>query len=169
MNAQVRPEPAARFVPLERKRIDDVMRLERQVYPFPWTAGNFADALRSGYSAWTLVADDDTLIAYAVAMLAVDEAHLLNLAVDPRRQRQGHGWQLLDWMARTMHEYGAQSLLLEVRPSNTGAQQLYRRYGFVQIGTRRGYYPAAPGREDAIVMRVDLRAAGGRQTGVSVA
>ncbi len=143
-------------MPLERGRIDAVMRLERAVYPFPWTGGNFEDALRSGYSAWTLVADDDTLIGYAVAMLAVDEAHLLNLAVDPRWQRHGHGWRLLDWMARTMHEYGARSLLLEVRPSNSGAQQLYRRYGFVQIGTRRGYYPAGQGREDAIVMRVAL-------------
>ena len=155
MNAQVKPFEG-RFVPLERARIGDVMRLEREVYPFPWTSGNFEDALRSGYSAWMLLADDGALIAYAVAMLAVDEAHLLNLAVDPRWQRQGHGWRLLDWMARTLREYGAHSLLLEVRPSNTAARQMYRRYGFMPIGTRRGYYPAAQGREDAIVMRVAL-------------
>ena len=155
MNAQVQPAPL-RFVPLAPARIDEVMRLERAVYPFPWTSGNFLDALRSGYSAWTLLGADDALIAYAVAMLAVDEAHLLNLAVDPQEQRQGHGWRLLDWMARTMREYGARSLLLEVRPSNPGARQLYQRYGFVQIGTRRGYYPAHRGREDAIVMRVPL-------------
>lgn len=155
MNAQVKPA-ALRCVPLAPGRIDDVMRIERAVYPFAWTSGNFLDALRSGYSAWTLVDENNTLLAYAVAMLAVDEAHLLNLAVDPRAQRQGHGWRLLDWMARTMREYGARSLLLEVRPSNLGARQLYQRYGFVQIGTRRGYYPAHRGREDAIVMRVVL-------------
>jgi ribosomal-protein-alanine N-acetyltransferase len=155
VSAQVRPAPG-RFVPLSRERIPDLMALERQVYPFPWTAGNFEDALRSGYSAWTLLADDDAIIAYAVAMLAVDEAHLLNLAVDPNWQRHGCGWRMLHWMARTMHEYGARSLLLEVRPSNLGALELYRRYGFDKIGARRGYYPAHRGREDAIVMRVAL-------------
>jgi len=146
-----------RFVPLQAQRLNDLMVLERRVYPFPWTSGNFEDALRSGYSAWTLVGPDEQIIAYAVAMLAVDEAHLLNLAVEPRRQQQGYGRCMLDWMARTLHEYGARSLLLEVRPSNLEAQRLYRSYGFEQIGVRRGYYPARWGREDAIVMRVALR------------
>jgi len=151
----VRPDPG-RFVPLDPSRIDDVLVLERKVYPFPWTGGNFGDALRSGYSAWMLLDANDAIIAYAVAMLAVDEAHLLNLAVDPLRQRCGYGWKMLDWIARTMQEYGARSLLLEVRPSNGDALRLYQRYGFEAIGTRRGYYPARWGREDAIVMRVPL-------------
>jgi len=155
MNAQVKPAQE-QFVPLDSARIGEVLEMERRIYPFPWTAGNFVDALRSGYSAWTLVADAGSLIAYAVAMLAVDEAHLLNLAVDPQRQRLGYGWKMLAWTARTMHEYGARSLLLEVRPSNADALRLYRRYGFEPIGTRRGYYPARWGREDAIVMRVAL-------------
>ena len=155
MSALVRPAQD-RFVPLERGRIAEVMKLERQIYPFPWTSGNFEDALHSGYSAWALVSETDAIIAYAVSMLAVDEAHLLNLAVDPQRQRCGYGWKMLDWTARTMHEYGARSLLLEVRPSNTDAQRLYRQYGFEVIGRRRGYYPARRGREDAIVMRIAL-------------
>jgi [ribosomal protein S18]-alanine N-acetyltransferase len=145
-----------RFVPLQPRRLAEIVALERRIYPFPWTSGNFEDALRGGYSAWTLVAPTDEIIAYAVAMLAVDEAHLLNLAVHPEHQRRGHGRRMLDWIARTMHEYGARSLLLEVRPSNAEAQHLYRRYGFEQIGVRRGYYPARWGREDAIVMRVAL-------------
>jgi ribosomal-protein-alanine N-acetyltransferase len=155
MNAQVRPAHE-RFAPLEARRLGEVMELERRIYPFPWTRGNFEDALRSGYSAWTLLSDRDAIIAYAVAMLAVDEAHLLNLAVEPRLQRLGYGWSMLDWMARTMREYGARSLLLEVRPSNADAQRLYRQFGFEVIGMRRGYYPAARGREDAIVMRVAI-------------
>jgi ribosomal-protein-alanine N-acetyltransferase len=155
MNAQVRPA-ADRFVPLDLARIPELMVLERRIYPFPWTSGNFEDALRSGYSAWLLVSNANAIIAYAVAMLAVDEAHLLNLAVDPALQRRGYGWRMLEWMARTMHEYGARSVLLEVRPSNTDAQRLYRQFGFEAIGTRRGYYPAHRGREDAIVMRAPL-------------
>jgi len=155
MNALVRPDET-RLVPLERARIDDLMRLERRIYPFPWTSGNFEDALRSGYSAWTLVAEDDSILAYSVAMLAVDEAHLLNLAVDVPVQRRGYGWRMLDWTARTMQEYGARFLLLEVRTSNADAQRLYQKYGFTQIGMRRNYYPARWGREDAIVMRIAL-------------
>ena len=143
-------------MPLAPDRIPEIMRLEQAIYPFPWTSGNFEDALRSGYSAWTLVSETEAIIAYAVAMLAVDEAHLLNLAVDPQLQRRGYGWRLLDWMARIMREYGARYLLLEVRPSNTEALRLYRQYGFEPIGIRRGYYPARRGREDAIVMRTAL-------------
>ena len=145
-----------RFVPLQAQRLADVLELERRIYPFPWTQGNFEDALRSGYSAWTLVGSAGRIIAYAIAMLAVDEAHLLNLAVDPALQGRGYGRRMLEWMARTMHEYGARSLLLEVRPSNQEAQRLYRRFGFEPIGVRRGYYPARWGREDAIVMRIAL-------------
>jgi len=155
MSAQIAAAPV-QFVPLALARVPEIMVLEQRIYPFPWTTGNFEDALRSGYSAWTLVTPSQTIIAYAVAMMAVDEAHLLNLAVDPDFQRRGHGWRTLDWMARTLREYGAQSLLLEVRTSNLDAQRLYRQYGFVPIGTRRGYYPARWGREDAIVMRVPL-------------
>jgi len=155
VSALVQPAPG-RFVPLSPNRIPEVMRIEQQIYPFPWTSGNFEDALRSGYSAWMLVSETDAVIAYAVAMLAVEEAHLLNLAVDPKRQRCGYGWKMLDWMARTMREYGARSLLLEVRPSNSDALRLYRQYGFEPLGIRRGYYPAHGGREDAIVMRIAL-------------
>jgi ribosomal-protein-alanine N-acetyltransferase len=155
------PAPASgaaqeRFVPLQPQCLGELMALERRIYPYPWTSGNFEDALRSGYSAWTLVSASGQILAYAVAMLAVEEAHLLNLAVDPLRQQRGYGRRMLDWIARTMREYGAQSLLLEVRPSNLEAQRLYRSYGFEQIGVRRGYYPARWGREDAIVMRVAL-------------
>ena len=89
-------------------------------------------------------------------MLALDEAHLLNLTVVPACQRFGFGWRMLEAMAENARSYGARTMLLEVRPSNEAAQNMYARYGFVRIGSRRGYYPAREGREDAIVMRVPL-------------
>ena len=154
------PRPAGtRFVPLDAARIPEILRIEEAVYPFPWTAGNFADSLRNGHSAWTIEDGEGVVLAYAVAMLCVDEAHLLNLAVAPAEQRRGLGAEMLAWMMRTLREYGARSLLLEVRPSNTAAQRLYLRTGFSAIGRRRGYYPDHGGREDAIVMRVPLEAA----------
>lgn len=155
MSAQPASFAADTLAPMRAADLDEVMAIERAVYPYPWTRGNFDDALRAGYCAWTL-RGGGALIAYSMMMIVVDEAHLLNLSVAAGHQRAGHGWRLLDWMAQQARDYGARSLLLEVRPSNAAAQRLYRRYGFTTIGLRRGYYPAPQGREDAQVMRVSL-------------
>ncbi|MBK9245761.1 MAG: ribosomal protein S18-alanine N-acetyltransferase [Burkholderiales bacterium] len=149
-------EPAERIAPMRPEDLADVLAVERVAYEFPWTDGNFIDSLRAGHSAWTMRDSGGGLIAYAVVMIALDEAHLLNLTVAPACQRFGFGWRMLEAMAENARGYGARTMLLEVRPGNVAAQQMYARYGFVRIGTRRGYYPARDGREDAIVMRVML-------------
>lgn len=151
------PAPAREhYRPMTERDLDEVAALEVIVYAFPWTRANFADALSAGNSAWLLRDEAGALLSYAVVMPVLDEAHLLNLSVARERQGQGWGFRLLDWMAGVARDRGAASMLLEVRPSNTAALALYRRYGFETIGVRRGYYPAAHGREDAIVMRVAL-------------
>jgi ribosomal-protein-alanine N-acetyltransferase len=155
MSAQLRPS-LDRYAPMTEADLDDVVEVEEQIYPFPWTRGNFADSLHAGYSCWVLRDDGGQLQAYAVVMLALDEAHLLNLSVARDAQRAGLGWRTLQWMADVSREHGARTMLLEVRPSNPAAQRLYERYGFQRIGVRRGYYPARDGREDAIVMRISL-------------
>lgn len=155
MSAQLRPEPE-RFAPMTERDLDDVVEVEEQIYPFPWTRGNFADSLHAGYSCWVLRNDAGRLQAYAIVMLALDEAHLLNLSVARDAQRAGLGWRTLQWMADISRDHGARTMLLEVRTSNPAAMRLYERYGFRHIGTRRGYYPAHDGREDAIVMRIPL-------------
>lgn len=149
-------QPAERIAPMLPHDVAEVLAIEQAAYEFPWTHGNFIDSLRAGHSAWTMRDAGGRLIAYAVVMIALDEAHLLNLTVAPACQRFGFGWRLLDAMAENARSYGARTMLLEVRPSNPAAQKMYARYGFVRIGTRRGYYPAREGREDAIVMRVAL-------------
>ncbi len=155
MSAVVRPAEE-RFEPMLTRDVDEIVAIEREIYPFPWTRGNFQDALAAGYSAWVLRDADGALIGYAVVMLALGEAHLLNLSVARAYQRCGFGWRLLDWMAQRARDHGARTMLLEVRPSNVAAQRLYARYGFERIGVRRGYYPSHGGREDALVMRISL-------------
>lgn len=155
MSAVLRDEPQC-FAPMRVEDLAAIVAIERAAYEFPWTHGNFADSLASGHSAWTLRDETRHIAAYAVVMHAVDEAHLLNLTVAPAVQRRGFGWRLLEFMAENARGYGARTMLLEVRPSNPTAQQMYLRYGFERIGVRRGYYPARAGREDAIVMRVAL-------------
>ena len=136
--------------------LDEVAAAEKELYPFPWTRGNFLDAMRAGYSTWVLRDGSRQLAAYSVMMMALDEAHLLNISVARHRQRTGLGRQTLDWMADVARGHGGRSMLLEVRPTNEAALRLYQRYGFERIGVRRGYYPAHGGREDALVMRIAL-------------
>jgi ribosomal-protein-alanine N-acetyltransferase len=131
--------------------LDTVSEVERRAYPFPWSRGNFADSLASGYSAWTCH-DDDGMVGHALLMLVQDEAHLLNLTIRPERQREGLGSIFLEHLFAVARGHGALRMLLEVRPSNAAGRALYERFGFAQIGRRRGYYPGHGGREDALVL-----------------
>lgn len=135
--------------------LDAVVAAEARIHPFPWTRGNFADSLAAGYGAW-LATEDGRMTGYAVMMLVLDEVHLLNISVLPELQRRGRGSALLTHLFALARVQAAKRMLLEVRPGNVSGIALYRRHGFVEIGRRRGYYPAPDGREDAIVMAREL-------------
>ncbi len=145
---------------LSRMQVDDlaeVMLIENDVYPHPWTRGNFLDSLQSDYEIWTVRDPAGGLAGYLLLMISVDESHLLNIAVRRNLHGTGVGRLLLDLAVKLSRDKGMQSILLEVRPTNDRAVEVYERYGFAGIGVRRNYYPAAAGsREDAIVMRLKL-------------
>lgn len=146
-----------RFAPMRADDLFEVQAIENDVYPYPWTRGNFLDSLYSGYECWTLRQASGMLVGYFLMMLAVDEAHLLNISVRRDRHGRGIGKTLLDQIVALARSRGMTSILLEVRPSNARALAVYQRYGFAVIGLRNGYYPAARGvREDAIVMKLAL-------------
>jgi [ribosomal protein S18]-alanine N-acetyltransferase len=150
-----RPTPVLRPFAMTRADLDEVDAIERVAYPFPWSRGNFEDALDSGYTGLCARDAAGRLQAYSVLMPVVDEVHLLNLCVAPACQGQRLGAALLAASIECARASGFDSMLLEVRPSNTAALGLYRQAGFVQIGRRRNYYPAPDGaREDALVMRL---------------
>jgi [ribosomal protein S18]-alanine N-acetyltransferase len=158
MSAQLKPHLSLR--PMQTDDLDAIMQIEPTIYSHPWTRGNFADSLNSGYSAWVLL-DDEKLIGYALLMMAMDEAHLLNLSVAKHRQKQGFGHYLLEHMMTIAKNHRATNIFLEVRPSNISAIALYENMGFCEISVRRGYYPADPkisetGREDAVLMGLAL-------------
>ena len=135
--------------------LDAVAAAEQRIYAFPWTRGNFSDALAAGYGAW-LAQENARMTGYAVMMYALDEVHLLNLSVLPELQRAGRGTAFLRHLFDLARIRSAARMLLEVRPGNLSGQGLYQRHGFVEIGRRRDYYPAHAGREDAIVMALEL-------------
>ena len=154
MNAQARPAgPVLR--PMQEDDLDAVMEVELRAYPFPWTRGIFQDCLRAGYPGRILEVDDG-LVGYGMLSLAADEAHVLNVCVDPLVQSRGHGRLLLRALLDSARKHRAQRVFLEVRPSNPRAIALYERSGFNEIGRRPRYYPARDGREDAIVMAMEL-------------
>lgn len=135
--------------------LDEVVAIELRAYPFPWTRGIFRDCLRAGYPAW-LVEEAGVIAGYGVLSVAADEAHILNVCTAPEAQGRGHGRRLLRALVQLARGHGAQRLFLEVRPSNPQAIALYHAEGFNEIGRRPRYYPAKDGREDAIVMAMEL-------------
>ncbi len=142
--------------PMREADLDAVMLIEDAAYPFPWTRGIFRDCMRADYSMW-VQERDGALIGYGVLSIAADEAHVLNLCTAPGNEGRGLGERMLQALLRIARGGGARRVYLEVRPSNPRAIALYDRSGFNEIGRRPRYYPAAEhGREDAIVMAMEL-------------
>ena len=143
------------FRPMQLNDLDAIMAIEPYIYPYPWTRGNFSDSLNSGYSASVLLRNE-VIIGYALVMMVLDEAHLLNLSVAKAYQKQGLGRILLEHMIQVAKNNQAANMFLEVRPSNISAIALYENMGFNEMAIRRGYYPAKNGREDAVLMGLAL-------------
>lgn len=135
--------------------VDQVLAIEQAVQAYPWTRGNFVDALEQGY----LCGVDEQggeICGYAVLMPVLDEAELLNIGVAARHQRNGLGRAMLREMLAMAQRMKMRRVFLEVRAANVAALALYRSAGFAAIGMRRGYYQNASGSEDAITMACEL-------------
>jgi ribosomal-protein-alanine N-acetyltransferase len=154
MSAQLDLVP--RYRHMTAADLDAVVAIEQDVYPHPWTRGNFSDSLAAGYQCWIAECGGE-IAGYCVVAIAAGEAHLLNMSVAAPWQRRGIGRVVLGFVLRLARESGSARILLEVRPSNEAARALYSAAGFTIIATRRDYYPAGADREDAIVLQLDLQ------------
>ncbi|MCK4742396.1 MAG: ribosomal protein S18-alanine N-acetyltransferase [Sulfuriflexus sp.] len=148
-------QPKVTVRPMRDVDVDAVLKIELDMYEFPWTEGILKDCLRVGYCCWVLC-EDGGIVAYAVLSIAAGESHLLNVCVSAQCQRRGYGKQLVEHMLDLAKRHDAQVCLLEVRPSNTAAVTLYEKMNFVEVGTRPAYYPAKKGREDALILALEL-------------
>ena len=148
------PSPSV-LRPMREDDLDAVMAIETRAYPFPWTLGILRDCLRAGHPAWVLMRDGQ-VIGYFLMSVAAGEGHVLNVCVAPEQHGQGHGRKLLRAILQLARGHRVERVFLEVRPSNTGAIALYFDMGFNEIGRRPRYYPAREGREDALVMAIEL-------------
>ena len=149
------PLPELSFIALREHDLDSVASIEKNVYVFPWTLGNFRDSLLSAYECWGCWTNSE-LIGYAIVMTALDESHLLNFAVDSRWLRRGVGTTFLQFLLDYARGAKHDMFYLEVRPSNVAGVRLYERFGFKQLGVRPDYYPAMTGREDALFLGLNI-------------
>jgi ribosomal-protein-alanine N-acetyltransferase len=150
-------EPApldVHLVPMRRRHLRSVLRIEAQVYPRPWSLPLFMSELNLRTSrAYYVARIDGAVVGYAGLMLAGDDAHVTTIAVDPAWHRHKVGSRLMLNLARQARDRGAKHLTLEVRVSNSGAQAMYRAFGLRPAGIRRNYYVET--NEDALVMWAD--------------
>lgn len=143
------------FRKMREADLDDVLAIEESVYNFPWTRGIFHDCLNVGYFCWVLQ-HQGKIISYSIMSVAADESHLLTIVVPKDKQGKGYGKRMLDEMIRVATQNGAKAMYLEVRVSNKAAIQLYHQRGFNELGIRNNYYPAEQGREDGLILALDL-------------
>ncbi|HEX2023326.1 MAG TPA: ribosomal protein S18-alanine N-acetyltransferase [Acidimicrobiales bacterium] len=147
-------ELVVHLVPMRRRHLRSVLRIESQVYPRPWSLSLFMSelALRTSRAYW-VARIDGAVVGYCGLMVSADDGHVTTLAVDPAWQRRKVGSRLLLTLAREAIARGVSSLTLEVRIGNRGAQELYRHFGFRPAGIRKSYYVET--NEDALVMWAD--------------
>jgi len=132
-----------------------IIRLENEGHAYPWTPGIFEDCLKVGYVAEVFV-DDEEIIAYGLMSTAAQEAHVFNVCVNKEQRRNGYGRKMMNHLMGIAKTKQANSVFLEVRPSNKSAIYLYEDMGFNEISLRKNYYPANSGREDALVMAIEI-------------
>lgn len=153
MVAVARPSTEVRA--MRREDLDAVVAIEHASYEFPWSAGIFRDCMQAGHNCWVIVHEGD-IAGYGILSVAAGEAHVLNVCIAAAHRGLGYGRRMMRRLVDLARWYGAERIFLEVRPSNPVAKDLYDSLGFAEIGRRPSYYPAKGGREDAIVMALDM-------------
>jgi len=143
------------FEALEPEALDGLVRLQLQSFDERWSDGQWQRHLESRRSRIWGIRDGD-LKGYALFSTILDEAELLQVCIEPACRGSGLGWKLLEYSLTELKMQGIARVMLEVRASNEPARALYERLGFVVDGVRKDYYPTAAGREDAVLMSIDI-------------
>ena len=157
MTSSVTPENTNKFVfrEISLGDLDGIVQIERAVNPFPWGEEALRDTIASsGHHLISL--REGNAVGFLLSSFVLDEAQLLLIGVSPDWQGVGVGGQLLKELINRSRDQGQKLIYLEVRSGNERAIRLYRSLGFIDIGVRRDYYPGLVGREDAIVMSLQI-------------
>lgn len=144
------------ILPMLASDLDAVQRIADRCFPLPWTRQEFEKELKRSYAVLRVLRPSlqEPVCAFANYWHVVDELQVMNIATLPELRRQGHASLLLQDLIQTGRERRARWVTLEVRHSNQAARELYRKYGFVELGLRQRYY--SDNGEDAVVMNLVL-------------
>ncbi len=145
------PPRLLEILPMKTEHISAVLHVEALCFPTPWPRNAFLNELTENKLAHYFVGRiGEQVVAYGGLWVILEDAHITTVAVAPEHQRKRFGEQLLIRLVDEAIERGARWITLEVRESNTAAQNLYKKYGFTVVSTRRGYY--SDNDENALVM-----------------
>lgn len=154
MSAVIKPaRPHIR--PMEIADLKAVIEVETAAYDYPWSENIFRDCLRVGYYCCVLETSDG-VVGHGIMSYAIGECHLLNVCIHPDFQKRGLGRKMVLHLLQVARRNRSRVAFLEVRMSNDAAYRLYQDLGFSEVGIRKDYYPAAHGREDAMILALDL-------------
>ena len=135
--------------------VDSVVDIETEAFSSPWRKETFMGLIgRPNLELLVMELAGDGVVGYAVLWCILDQGELANLAIVPRLRGRGLGTRLLSRVLDVARERGVETMFLEVRMSNAAALALYSRFGFSEVGLRRGYYDQP--KEDARILMAKL-------------
>lgn len=136
---------------MEEEDLDRIMEIEKDAFTTPWPRESFLLEITKNQLARYIVAEiDDIVVGYGGIWLILDEGHITNIAVESNYRKMGVGNAIVEGLIYLCTKERISAMTLEVRESNMAAQNLYKKYGFVESGVRPKYY--ADDNEDAIIM-----------------
>lgn len=130
--------------------IDKIMIVERESFSLPWSKESYLGELKNILATYLLCDSEGEVAGYGGLWVVLDEAHITNVAVARQFRRCGMGRALMQNLEKVAREKNAGRILLEVRPSNEAALEMYKALGYVATGLRKAYY--SDNGEDAIIM-----------------
>lgn len=137
-----------------KRDVPEIVRIEQSSFSDPWDKKLFLDALDSKEKYLYAHVSGSALSGYIIFEKVLDEGHITNLAVAKEYQGKGIASELVSAVMDLAASLGVKGIFLEVRQGNEAAKKLYSKFGFKEIGKRKGYYPKAS--EDALVLKRDL-------------
>ena len=132
--------------------VETVAALETEIFSDAWTAQGFLKSLENPNAMMLVAVEAGALAGYCCVYTVLDEAEIVNVAIHPKDRRLGFGYKLLAAMRQRFMPPEVTQYYLEVRKSNTAAQRLYEKLGFVSVGVRKNFYEKPP--EDAVLMQM---------------
>lgn len=148
------PNSSLRIIPMELQHLDEVAKIEKDIFSTPWPKTLFERELKRKDSYYVVCLGDEKVKGYGGFNWFEDEANITTLVVDYGFRRHGIGGKIMSSMLRRARELKVNSVFLEVRMSNIEARRLYTKFSFYPIGIRRRYY--TDNGEDALLMRLDI-------------